>query len=137
MAEETFLRPPEVEREPRHLPAETYNLSRLLLARCGSECLFVPIRSMQYLAVLDHEEIIFVDREYRHLIEISWQDFHPEVRNALADPVSFIAVYYSPAAKQIMRRLQGEFHQALQQLESKMSVTGGPARILKINSDAS
>jgi len=137
MAEETFLRPPEVEREPRHLPAQTYNLSRLLLARCGLECLFVPIRSMQYLAVLDHEEIIFVDREYRHLIEISWQDFQPEERSALTEPVSFIAVYYSPAAKQTMRRLQGEFHRALQQLESKMPVPGGPARILKINSDDS
>ena len=33
-----------------------------LLARAG-QCLFVPIRSLQYMAVLDAEEFIFVDSQ--------------------------------------------------------------------------
>ena len=63
--EETFYRPAETGREERLLPAPVYNLTHLLLAQTDSGCVFVPIRSMQYMAVLDAEESIFVHREGR------------------------------------------------------------------------
>ena len=131
--EETFYRPPELSREPRTLPAETYNLVRVLLKRVTTGCLFVPLRSMQFLAVLDAEEIIFVDREGRRMIELAWQHFAPQVRRALDEPVSYEAVYYSPAGAEVMRRAQGEFHKALREVEQK-TVLHGLARVIKLAS---
>jgi len=116
---ETFYRRTETSRELRTLPAETYNLAHLLLVHAGGECVFVPIRTMQYLAVIDRDEFIFVDREQRRWIEIAWQRFHPGERRALDAPVPYEAVYYSPAARETMKRLQGEFLKALQGLQGR------------------
>jgi len=129
--EETFYRRDEVAREPRSLPAATYNLAHLLLARAAGGCLFVPIRSMQYLAVLDNEEFIFVDREGGRMIEIAWQHFRPGERTALDTPVAYEAVYYSASGIQIMQRLQGEFHKALMLLEQRAPAHALP-RVVKL-----
>ena len=56
IVEETFYRPPETGREARTLPGPVYNLAHGLLAQSGTGCVFVPIRSMQYMAVLDAGE---------------------------------------------------------------------------------
>jgi len=56
--EERFYREREIARLPAFLPAATYNLAHTLLARAG-KCLSVPIRSLQYMAVLDAEEVHF------------------------------------------------------------------------------
>ena len=131
IVEETFYRRDEVAREPRTLPATTYNLAHVLLARAAGGCLFVPIRSMQYLAVLDNEEFIFVDREGGRMIEIAWRRFRPGERSALDAPVAYEAVYYSAAAVQVMPRLQGEFHKALVQLQGRAPAPA-PARVFKL-----
>jgi hypothetical protein len=125
IVEETFYRRDVVAREPRTLPAATYNLAHVLLARAANGCLFVPIRGMQYLAVLDNEEFIFVDREGGRMIEIAWQHFRPGERTALDAPVAYEAVYYSASGIQIMQRLQSEFHKALMLLEQR-----APAHVL-------
>jgi len=91
----------------------------------------VPLRSMQFLAVLDTEEFIFVDREGRRMIELAWQHFTPQARHALDEPVSYEAVYYSPAGAEVMRRVQGEFHKALREVEQK-TVLPGSARVMKL-----
>ncbi|MBI5612999.1 MAG: hypothetical protein HY942_08035 [Gammaproteobacteria bacterium] len=117
IVEETFYRPDEVAREARTLPAATYNLARRLLG--GGACVFVPIRGMQVLAVLDAEEFIFVDREGGRSIDIAWQRFRPGERTALAEPVPYEAVYYSATAAQTMPRLQSEFQKALAQLADR------------------
>jgi hypothetical protein len=131
MIVEETSRPPELSREPRTLPAETYNLAHLLLKRATTGCLFVPLRSMQFLAVLDVEEFIFVDREGRRMIELAWQRFAPQARRALDEPVSYEAVYYSAAGAEVMRRAQGEFHKALREVEQKI-VPPGAARVIKL-----
>jgi hypothetical protein len=131
LVEETFYRRDEVAREPRTLPAATYNLAHVLLAHAAGGCLFVPIRSMQFLAVLDNEEYIFVDREGGRLIEIAWQHFRPGERSALDAPVAYEAVYYSANGAQIMPRLQTEFRQALAQLEHR-APAHAPARVIKL-----
>lgn len=133
IVEETFFRPPELSREPRRLPAETYNLAHVLFKRTTTGCLFVPIRSMQFLAVLDGEEFIFVDHEGGRMIELAWRHFKPQERDSLAEPVSYEVVYYSPAAAEIMRRIQGEFHKALCALEQK-TVLDGRARVIPLSS---
>ena len=131
IVEETFYRPSELSREPRTLPAETYNLARVLRQRAATGCLFVPMRGMQFLAVLDAEEFIFVDREGRRMIELAWQRFMPQARHSLDEPVAYEAVYYSGAGAEIMRRVQAEFHKALREIERK-TTPGPPARVIKL-----
>ncbi len=116
--------------EDRTLPAATYNLAHTLLVRAPGSCLFVPIRAMQYLAILDHEEFIFLDGERKCWVDISWQHFRPDLRDALNEPVAYEAVYYRPDAPAIMDRLLAELPRALRELSNKTHLTG-PARVLK------
>jgi hypothetical protein len=116
--EERFYREQEIARLPDFLPAATYNLAHTLLARAG-KCLFVPIRSMQYMAVLDAEEFIFVDSQNKAWVELAWQHFRPQARTALDERVPFELVYYLPQAVETMKRLTGEFHKALHLLAER------------------
>ncbi len=129
--EERFYREQEIARLPDFLPATTYNLAHTLLARAG-KCLFVPIRSMQYLAVLDAEEFIFVDSQNRAWVELAWQHFRPQTRAALDERVPFEVVHYLPTAADTMKRLPGEFHQALQLLADRQK-PGTPATVLDMH----
>ncbi len=115
--------------ELRQLPALTYNLVHSLLARSPG-VVFVPIRSMQYLAIVDAEEIVFVDHQIKHEVEIAWQSFRPQLRSALDQPVPYKAVYYRADWAETMRRLLAEFGPALSALTGKEQLDG-PASILK------
>ncbi|MEN6587718.1 MAG: hypothetical protein ABFE02_16890 [Sulfuricella sp.] len=126
----TCYRDPESAREPRFLPAATYNLAHTLLSRSPSGCLFIPIRAMQYLAVLDAEELVFIDGERKCWIDIAWQDFRPQRRASLDEPVPYQAVYYRADAEQLMTRLQAELPRALKDLAAKARFDGS-ARVLK------
>ena len=116
--EERFYREQEIARLPEFLPAATYNLAHTLLARAG-RCLFVPIRSMQYMAVLDLEEFIFVDSQNRAWVELAWQRFRPQARASLDERVPFEVVHYLPQAAQTMKRLPMAFYLALQELADR------------------
>lgn len=111
---ETFYRGADLLREPRSMPAQTYNLSRILLARSRDPFIFVPIRSMQYLAIVEANEFNFLHAEARPNIEISWQDFASGGRASLEDPVPYTAVYYAAGAAATMLRLQSEFLRSMQ-----------------------
>lgn len=126
----TCYRDSEVASEPRSLPAATYNLAHTLLARSPNGCLFVPIRAMQYLAILDAEEFVFLDGERKCWIDIAWQGFRPQTRTSLDEPVPYQAVYYQPDAVQIMTRLQAELPRALADLATKGRFDGS-ARVIK------
>lgn len=116
---ETFYRGNELARTRRSMPARTYNLSRILLARSPDAFVFVPIRSMQYLAIVEPHEFNFVDREARREIELAWQHFAPGERAGLDDPVPFDAVYYGPQAADAMLRLQTEFVKAMELMQAR------------------
>lgn len=120
--------------ETRFLPAEVYNLAMTLLARDASGQLFVPIRSMQYLAILDHEEFVFIDGERKCWIDVAWRHFKPQARNSLADPVEYEAVYYRLESIDWMRRILSEFPQALRQLAAKDKKPAVPAKVLRFPS---
>jgi hypothetical protein len=126
----TCYRDREVEREPRSLPAATYNLAITLLAHSLTGHLFVPIRAMQYLAIVDAEEFVFLDGERKCWIDIAWRNFQPQLRTSLDQPVGYDAVYYGHDAAAIMSRLQVEFPRALQALSGKAKIDG-PARVIK------
>lgn len=126
----TCFRNPEVSREPGQLAAATYNLAHTLLSRSTTGNLFIPIRAMQYLAILDEEELVFLDGEHKCWIDVAWRHFRPQARDSLADPVAYEAVYYHDDAKNIALRLQAELPRALQVLARKSTIDG-PARVLK------
>ena len=116
-----FERSDEIRRETLTLPAATYNRLTVLFARGAREPLFVPIRNMQYLAIVDREEVIFVDGARRRFIQVAWQDFHRQQRASLQDPVEYQQIYYEPAGIAIAPRLPGEFLRALVEMESKQA----------------
>ncbi len=57
--------------ETRTLPADVYNLALTLWHRTQPHTLFVPIRPMQYLAILDDEEWIFLDGARKCWVDIA------------------------------------------------------------------
>jgi hypothetical protein len=127
----TCYRDAELAREERRMPAVAYNHAITLLARSDNQCLFVPIRSMQYLAILDAEEFVFVDGTRKNLIDVAWQHFRPSERTSLDDPVSFQAIYYKTDVKELVTRLHTEFPLALLQLANK-NQPHRPARVIKL-----
>lgn len=125
----SFTRGEELFREQSHLPAELYNRIHLLFSRAEGDSLFVPIRSMQYLAVVDREEIVFVDGQGPRHIELSWQQFRVHDRGDLVSPVAYQCVYYTEASRRIMGRLQAEFFKALERLDERRATPGGQASV--------
>ncbi len=67
----TCYRDQEIAREICSLPAATYNLAQTLLSHANPGFVFVPIRTMQYLAIIDTEEIVFIDSAEKELVKIS------------------------------------------------------------------
>ena len=126
----TLYRNHPIQREPRTLPAATYNLAHTLISHSPHGAVFVPIRSMQYLAILDQDEFVFVDSQHKDQVEIAWQHFQPQVRATLDDPVPYETLVYHPDGLNNISRLLGEFHKALQLLALKERPEG-PAKILK------
>ncbi|MCO6411921.1 MAG: hypothetical protein J5I92_04175 [Thiogranum sp.] len=120
-----FTRGNEISREERSIPADLYNMLHLLYARRGDRHLFVPIRSMQYLAAIDREEIVFVDGQGPRTIEISWRDFRAGERQDLRAPVSYTCIYYDRNAPGIMNRLQSEFLKAVALLQDRQPRSDG------------
>lgn len=130
---ENFYRPPEVRREPYPLPADVYNLGRLLVMRTDSGRLYVPIASMRYLAVLEEEEWLFVERLGMHTIEAAWQAFKPQRRNSLAAPVWCDKVFYVKKSPRFMQRLQTEFLKEIQAIDGGHPA-GGRADVIALPS---
>lgn len=128
---ESFERGQPLSQVDSALPATTYNLTRILLAARPKGCMFVPLRGMQYLAVVDREEIIFVDSQYKRWVEVAWRRFRPQAREALDEPVAYEAVFYTPEGADTQRRIQGEFHKALMLLDSRRPAAGA-AHILPL-----
>ncbi|MFM1892461.1 MAG: hypothetical protein RLZ44_1538 [Pseudomonadota bacterium] len=137
---ETFFLPDAIAREAITIPAALYNRCRLLLSRCQYEHVFVPIRNMQYLAVLDAQEIIFVDSqayavrggEGGRMILLAWR-FRPELRpDSLSAPVPIELIYYHPGAPETQKRLLGEFNKALDVLEARAQQGGCEPRAKKV-----
>ena len=115
---ETFFVPPEIACVPGHLPARVYNTLQLLLRRHQEEGLFLPIRSMQFQAILTATEILFVDSHggYAHqdgeggrLVRLAWQPARPGERESLDGPVPCLVHYYFANLQETQRRLMSEF----------------------------
>ena len=99
---ETFFRAEEAGHEQLKLPATLFNRCVLLLNHSATGNVFVPVRSMQYQAVIDADEIIFVDNQAYavqdgnggRLIVLSWKVPLHSSRDSLNEPVPIEVVYY-------------------------------------------
>ena len=137
---ETFFLPAEVEREKWMVPADIYNLYRSLQAGSETGNVFVPIRSMQFMAVLDRNEIIFVDSlSYAvsnnvggRLILLAWQFNKSHDRDALMDSMPCEVVYYQHKNSDLQLRLISDFRQAMELLDKRYRDEQLPAEGAKI-----
>jgi len=125
---ETFFRPEAVASERLKLPAPLFNRCVLLLKNSPTKNVFVPVRSMQFQAVIDAEEIIFVDNQSYavraghggRLIVIAWKAALHGPRDSLSEPVPIEVVYYANETHETHRRLMGEFPKALDNYEMRL-----------------
>ena len=137
---ETFFLPAEVERRDWFAPAEIYNLYKSLLNRSLTGNVFVPIRSMQFLAVMDKDEIVFVDsqsyavseNEGGRLILVAWQFQHSREREALTDPVPCEVVFYEQKNSDLQLRLVSELRKAMALMDQRYRDEQFPAKGAKI-----
>ena len=141
---QSFFTPDEFSCLQEPLLASTYNLAHVLLNRSESEHVFVPIRSMQYLAVIEAEAFWFVDslayavrgNEGGRMITVSW---HPtksaSEREGLDQHLDCRVVFYEKDMSDIQTRLRSEFLQAMRQLDQRyrdQHIPAGGAKILSL-----
>lgn len=128
---ESFDRGPVVGREPRLLDAALYNKSHLLLVHAERDYLFLPLRRIQYLAVMDREEVIFIDGYGDRRIELAWRHFRPQARNALTETVPYTVEIYRPRGFDTIKHLQADFFEAIHHLDQREreSRRGGKAKV--------
>jgi len=125
---EIFFRRDETAREQVTLPAQLFNRCLLLLNHSPTASVFVPVRNMQLQAVIDHDEIIFVDNHgYAvkdghggRLIVLAWEMAFHSSRDSLNEPVPIEVVYYGPERHEVHRRLMSEFTASLNSLEARL-----------------
>lgn len=137
---ETFFRPDELAVERLTIPAALYNGCRLTLSRCSNVHAFVPVRSMQIMAVIGREEVIFVDSqdyavqdgEGGKLICLAWAFRHEEGRDDLTEPAPIELVYYREDARQLHNRLVGEFAQILGVMAERLRSEDCEPRVRKV-----
>jgi hypothetical protein len=119
---QSFFTPDEFSCQQTRLLSLTYNLAHVLLHRSESDHLFIPIRSLQYLAIIESNAFWFVDSlayavrgdEGGRLIRVSW---HPLIsaneREGLTQNMDCRVVFYGKDMSEIQKRLNGEFYQSM------------------------
>ncbi|MFV2060941.1 MAG: hypothetical protein ACC653_09675 [Gammaproteobacteria bacterium] len=119
---QSFFTPDEFFCQSSRLLSKTYNLAHILLKRSQSSHLFIPIRTLQYLAIIENDIFWFVDSlayavrgdEGGRLIRISWK---PVIKNAqrndLTQHMDCRVIFYGTDMSEIQNRLNSEFYQAM------------------------
>lgn len=125
---QSFFTPDEFSNQTSRLVSTTYNLAHVLFNRSQSSHLFIPIRSLQYLAIIEKDTFWFVDSmayavrgdEGGRLIKISW---HPLIeasqRDALNQHMDCRVIFYGEDMSEIQNRLNSEFYQAMLQIDQR------------------
>lgn len=137
---ETFFLPAEVERQAWSIPSEIYNLYVSLLSRSTTGSVFVPIRSMQFLAVMDKDEIIFVDShsyavsedEGGRLILVAWKFSESRDRDSLSEPLPCEVVFYKQKNSDTQLRLVSEIRKSMELLDQRYRDEQLPVKGAKI-----
>ena len=124
----SFFTPPCYATEQGVILAPVYNLAQTLLKRSGEEHLFVPIRSMQVLAIIEPKMFWFIDSlayavqdgEGGRLVTVSWKPLQPpSERESLEQPMPCEISFYGKEQREVQLRLNTEFMQAMKQLDQR------------------
>ncbi|MEW8508662.1 MAG: hypothetical protein AB2598_18375 [Candidatus Thiodiazotropha sp.] len=137
---ETFFRPDELACERLNIPSSLYNQCRLMLSRCQYEHIFIPVRTMQIQAVIDEDEVIFVDNqayavrngEGGKLIRLAWKFRRDLERDNITEPAPIDLIYYDDQARELHTRLIGDFKKALDIMEVRFRENGCEARVKRV-----
>ncbi|MCG7872495.1 MAG: hypothetical protein N0C88_20200 [Candidatus Thiodiazotropha lotti] len=137
---EIFFRPDELACERLTIPAPLYNQCRLILSRCQYEHVFVPVRTMQIQAVLDENEVIFIDNlayavkdgQGGKLIRLAWKFRRDLDRDNLTEPAPIDMIYYDEKARELHNRLIGEFKKAMDLLEERAKEHGCEPKVKRV-----
>jgi hypothetical protein len=142
---ETFFLPKEVARKAWLVPADIYNLYHSLQARDHEGNVFVPIRTMQFMAVLDKNEIVFVDGqsyavmknkdgedEGGRLILLAWKFPLSHDRDSLEDPMQCEVVFYDKKNSDLQLRMILAFKEAMELMDQRYRDKQIPAQGAKI-----
>ena len=123
---ETFIRPREISRNTVLLNPALFNGYRRLLCRDSHPQIFVPLRNLQFQAIMTRDEILFIDSfgPYQHddshsgrCITISWQFKHLSRRDNITSPAPYDIVQYVRNSDISNNRLVGELGNAIRILE--------------------
>ncbi len=137
---ETFFLPKEVDRKTWSVPAEIYNLYHSLQRRNEVGHVFVPIRSLQFMAILDKNEIVFVDSqsyavsetEGGRLILLAWKFPVSHHRDSLTDAMPCEVVFYENRNSDLQLRMIAEFKEAMELMDQRYRDEQIPAKGAKI-----
>ena len=125
---QSFFTPDEFFCQQIRLLSKTYNLAHVLLNRSQSSHLFIPVRSLQYLAIIEKNAFWFVDSlayavrddEGGRLIRVSW---HPVIktnqREGLNQNMDCRVIFYGGDMSEIQNRLNSEFYQSMLQIDQR------------------
>jgi len=125
---QSFFTPDAFFCQQTRLLSQTYNLAHVLLNRSDTKHLFVPIRSMQYLAIIEKDAFWFVDSlayavrgdEGGRLIRVSW---HPVIRagerTGLNQNMDCRVIFYGKDMRDIQNRLNKEFYESMQLMDQR------------------
>ncbi|VAW69508.1 hypothetical protein MNBD_GAMMA10-3181, partial [hydrothermal vent metagenome] len=125
---QSFFTPDEFFYQQNCILSKTYNLAHTLLKRSQSTHLFIPIRSLQYLAIIEMNAFWFVDSlayatrgdEGGRLIRISWQPLvSPNQRESLVQNMDCRVIFYGGDMQKTQNRLGNEFYRAMQQIDQR------------------
>lgn len=145
---QSFFTPDEFSQQQSRLISRTYNLAHTLLNRSQASHLFIPIRSLQYLAIIEKDAFWFVDSlayavrgdEGGRLIRVSW---HPLLaateRDDLTQNMDCRVVFYGGDMSQIQTRLNSEFYKAMSLVDQRYRDTlpsSGSINILSLKPDS-
>lgn len=142
-SQQTFFLPNQHSCYKTTMRSETYNLAHTLLNRSQSEHVFVPIRNLQYLAIVEKNDIYFVDsqayavndNEGGRMITISWHTSPAQQRESLEQHLPMEVIFYDQDMKDIQSRMCQEFYQAMQLMDQRYrdeSIPGEGARIITL-----
>jgi hypothetical protein len=125
---QSFFIPDEFFCQQTRLLSQTYNLAHVLLNRSRSDHLFLPIRSLQYLAIIEKNAFWFVDslayavrgNEGGRLIRVSWHPLkNANEREGLTQHMDCRVIFYGEDMSEIQNRLNTEFYQSMLQIDQR------------------
>lgn len=137
---ETFFLPEAIGCEQSCIPADIYNICHHLLTHSKQDYVFVPVRSLQVLAVVAHHEIVFVDSlsyacvdgEGGRIILVTWKMKRAQHCSTLKQPVDCEVTFHHEDGNTLQPRLAMEFLTALEQLDKKQREQTMPAKGARI-----